>query len=100
MRFFKGTTKGGISTTEAADKVKAKVGAKHAKQRLGVIRRESNPDTGPVQFPARWNGKKGHAYITTTATTPALSWTAENTDMNPAWTIAVEDIVVSGAYLP
>ncbi|PKS08160.1 hypothetical protein jhhlp_005436 [Lomentospora prolificans] len=93
MRFFKGATKGGINTTEAADKVKAKVGATHAKQRLGVIRRDPYPDTGPVQFPARWKGKKGHAYLTSTATTPALSWTSEIRDMNPAWSVTIEDIV-------
>lgn len=95
LNFIKATAKGGINTTLAADKVKAKVGAKHAKDRLGVVKTEPDPEKGPISFPARWKGKKGHAYITATATTPALSWTTESDDLDPTWTVSIGDIVVS-----
>ncbi|WYZ43378.1 hypothetical protein EsH8_VI_001077 [Colletotrichum jinshuiense] len=93
LNFIKATAKGGINTTLAADKVKAKVGAKHAKDRLGVVKTEPDPEKGPISFPARWKGKKGHAYITATATTPALSWTTESDDLDPTWTVSIGDIV-------
>lgn len=94
MNFIKSTAKGGINTTLAADKVKAKVGAKHAKDRLGVVKKTPDPEKGPIRFPARCKGKRGHAYITTTATTPALSWTTESDDLSPTWTITIGDIEV------
>lgn len=49
---------------------------------------------GPIDFPSRYKGKKGHAYITATATTPALSWTTENEDIDPVFSIAIADIKV------
>lgn len=95
LNFIKSTAKGGINTTLAADKVKAKVGAKHAKDRLGVVKTGPDPEKGPISFPARWKGKKGRAFITATATTPALSWTTDSDDLNPTWTVGVGDIAVS-----
>ncbi|TIC90048.1 hypothetical protein CH35J_012424 [Colletotrichum higginsianum] len=92
LNFIKSTAKGGINTTLAADKVKAKVGAKHAKDRLGVVKTGPDPEKGPISFPARWKGKKGRAFITATATTPALSWTTDSDDLNPTWTVSVGDI--------
>ncbi|GJC81525.1 hypothetical protein ColLi_04363 [Colletotrichum liriopes] len=92
LNFIKSTAKGGINTTLAADRVKAKVGAKHAKDRLGVVKTEPDPAKGPISFPARWNGKKGRAFITATATTPALSWTTDSDDLNPTWTVTIGDI--------
>ncbi|KAF6812947.1 hypothetical protein CPLU01_14777 [Colletotrichum plurivorum] len=92
LNFIKSTAKGGISTTLAADKVKAKAGAKHAKDRLGVVKKLPDPDKGPISFPARWKGKRGHAFITATATTPALSWTTEAEDVKPVWSVTIADI--------
>ena len=46
-----------------------------------------------MRFLARYKGKKGHAYITATATTPAVSWTHEDEDLKPVWTVAIQDIV-------
>lgn len=76
------------------DRLKAAAGAEHAKNRLGVLRSESAQLSGPVDFAARYQGKKGRAYITTTATSPALSWTTENENINPVWSIAIMDIQV------
>ncbi|KAK6720845.1 hypothetical protein SNK05_003938 [Fusarium graminearum] len=93
MNFIRTTAKGGVTTALAADKAKAKAGAPHAKNRLGVVKGEQpNPITGPIRFPARYKGKKGHAYITATATTPAVSWTIELEDLKPAWTVSIGEI--------
>ncbi|KAL6862246.1 hypothetical protein J3F83DRAFT_745539 [Trichoderma novae-zelandiae] len=94
INLLKGGTKGGVQTALTADKAKASVGATNARNRLGVVDKRSSADymSGPVSFPARYGGKKGHAYITATATSPALSWTSDLEDVNPAWTVAIEDI--------
>jgi hypothetical protein len=101
LNLIKGTAKGGVNTTLAANKVKAELGSHHARDRLGVVRKydAEYPPKGPVRFPARFNGKKGHAYITTTATSPALSWTSESEDINPVWTVSIGDITVSTRIL-
>ena len=90
-------TKGGVETILGTDRLKAAAGAEHAKNRLGVLKSSSvNNSAGPIQFPARYRGKKGHAYITitTTATSPALSWTTEKEDIDPVFSIALADIKV------
>jgi hypothetical protein len=76
-----------------ADRLKATAGAPHAKDRLGVLKHGQDPISGPIQFPARFKGKKGHAYITTTATSPAISWTTEKEDIEPIFSIAIADIL-------
>lgn len=90
----KQATKGGVETILGTDRLKAAAGAEHAKNRLGVLKSKDSQFAGPVQFPARYKGKKGHAYITTTATSPALSWTTENEDIDPVFSIAIQDIKV------
>ena len=93
MNLLKGTTKGGVHTLLTADKAKAVAGGKHAKNRLGVVKDKSPwPDRGPVVFPSRCKGKKGYAMITTTATTPAISWTPDMDDVKPLWTTTIGDI--------
>lgn len=96
MNLIKNTAKGGVSTTLMANKLKAHVGSHHARDRLGVVKKPTadEPDKGPVRFPARFKGKRGHAYITATATTPALSWTTEDDDINPVWTVSAGEITV------
>lgn len=97
LNFVKGTTKGGVKTLLGTDKVKAAVGSGHAKNRLGVLQSGEPDPAGPVEFPARFKGKKGHLYITTTATSPAVSWTTSKEDMEPVWSIAIADIRVSSS---
>lgn len=93
VRALKGTTGGAISTLLATDKVKAAIGRKHAQNRLGVVKQPAiDPIPGPVRFPARYKGNKGFAYITTTATSPALSWTPDSSGSTHAWSIAVSDV--------
>ena len=86
-------TKGGIETALGTDRLKAAAGGEHAKNRLGVLQDGQESNAGPVDFPARYKGKKGHAYITTSATSPALSWSAKE-DLDPIFSIALADIQV------
>ena len=101
---IKGMAKGGVETALGTDRLKAAAGAEHAKNRLGVLRRGTIDTTaGPVQFPCRYKGKRGHAYITSMATTPALSWTTQKEDIDPIFSVAIADIavcLVSQSVLP
>lgn len=93
LNVLRSTTKGGVQAALTVDKAKAVAGGKGAKDRRGVVKNTTeNPPTGPIRFPARCKGKKGHAYITETATTPALSWTADIEDVHPAWTVTIGGI--------
>jgi len=76
------------------DRVKAAAGVQHARNRLGVLQSGPTPPAGPIDFPARYQGKKGHLYITTTATSPALNWTMAKEDIDPVFSIAIDDIQV------
>ncbi|KAF2191355.1 hypothetical protein K469DRAFT_622941 [Zopfia rhizophila CBS 207.26] len=103
LGFFKGTVKGGVETAIGTDKVKAKAGSRHAKNRLGAVpKRNENLVSGPVEFKARFSGKKGHTYITTKATIPCVAFSTDQTiekigtqereDLHPLWSIPIGDI--------
>lgn len=103
ISFFRGTVKGAVKTSMGADKIRAKAGSHHAKDRLGAAPR---PDisllSGPINFKARYNGKEGHVYIATKATIPAVAFSTDSTiekigtedreDLHPLWSIPVADI--------
>jgi hypothetical protein len=94
LNLLRNTTAGGVHTALTADRAKAAAGRKHALARRGVVRTSSSPPTGPVCFPARYKGEKGHVYITETSTSPALSWTSDIHDPKKTrWTVAVGDVV-------
>ncbi|KAI1385145.1 uncharacterized protein F4822DRAFT_335412 [Hypoxylon trugodes] len=101
--FFKGTTKGAVKTAIGTDHARAKVGSHHAKNRLGAVpRSDDSRISGPVDFQGRYKGQKGHVYITTKSTIPAVSFSTDSTiekigsvereDLHPLWTIAINDI--------
>ncbi|KAH9871818.1 hypothetical protein J1614_006075, partial [Plenodomus biglobosus] len=103
LNFFRGTVKGGVETTLTADKVKAKTGSTHAKNRLGAVPPKGvDLTSGPVEFICRHDGKKGHAYITTKATIPCIAFSTDKTiekigsvdreDLHPLWSIPIGDI--------
>ncbi|KAL3428452.1 hypothetical protein PVAG01_01960 [Phlyctema vagabunda] len=92
IAFVKSTTKGSVEGILGTDRLKAAAGREHAKNRLGVLKDSPDPAAGPIDFPARYKGKKGHAYITSEATSPALSWTTEKEDIDPVFSIAISDI--------
>ncbi len=103
VNFFRGTVKGGVETSLGADKLKAAVGHERAKNRLGAVP-PKNVDltSGPVEFKARHDGKKGHVYIATKATIPCIAYSTDKTietigtvdreDLHPLWSIPVGDI--------
>jgi hypothetical protein len=87
-----------------ADKVKAAAGSTHAKNRLGAVPpKDVDLTSGPVEFKARYDGKKGHVYITTKATIPCIAFStdksiekigsAEREDLHPSWSIPVGDVM-------
>ncbi|KAI0880902.1 uncharacterized protein GGS22DRAFT_77858 [Annulohypoxylon maeteangense] len=103
ISFFKGTTKGAVKTAIGTDHARAKVGSHHAKNRLGAVPRpNTNYLTGPLDFKGRYKGQKGHIYITTKSTIPAMSFSTNQTiekigseereDLHPLWTVAIGDI--------
>ncbi|KAF2865899.1 hypothetical protein BDV95DRAFT_672242 [Massariosphaeria phaeospora] len=103
LGFFKGTIRGGVETAIGTDKLKAKAGSMHAKNRLGAVPPKNEDLTsGPVEFKARYLGKKGHVYIPSTATIPCLAFstdssiekigTAQRDDLHPEWSIPVGNI--------
>jgi hypothetical protein len=103
LNFFRGTVKGGVETTMTADKVKAAAGSKHAKNRLGAVPAKGEDLTsGPVEFKCRYDGKKGHVYITTKATIPCIAFSTDSTiekigardreDLHPLWSMPAGDI--------
>ncbi|KAK0265730.1 profilin, required for normal timing of actin polymerization in response to thermal stress [Friedmanniomyces endolithicus] len=105
LAMFKSGVKGTIEAGLGADRLKAKVGSEHAKHRLGVIpnQRENNL-SGPIEFKCRFHGKRGHAYLSTSATIPCLAFslgkdidtlgTEERTEaeLHPVWSIAIADL--------
>lgn len=102
--FFKGTTKGAVKAAMGTDAARAKTGSSKAKDRLGVVPHPGQDRiSGPVDFAARHKGHKGHVYITTKSTIPAVAFSTDSTiekigsqdreDLHPQWSIAVADIV-------
>lgn len=54
---------------------------------------DSLPHTaGPVRFAARYRGKRGCVHVTTSATTPAVSWVSEGGKLDTAWSVAMGSI--------
>ncbi|KAF2262598.1 hypothetical protein CC78DRAFT_569622 [Lojkania enalia] len=103
INFFRGTVKGGVETTISTDKLRAKAGSEHAKNRLGaVLKPNTNLTSGPVEFKARFKGSKGHVYITTKATIPCVAFSTDSTiekigtlereDLHPIWSVPVGEI--------
>ena len=106
LDFFRGTTKGAVKTAIGTDTVRAKAFAdRHARDRLGVVppHKDDLPDSGPVEFEARYHGQKGHVYLSSTATVPMLAFGAGNEstkqignsqreDLHPLWSVALADI--------
>ncbi|KAK7943890.1 uncharacterized protein PG986_013003 [Apiospora aurea] len=103
VNLLKSTTKGAVKTAMGADTVRAKAGSSHAKHRLGAAPKPT-PDllSGPVDFQARYKGHKGHVYISTKATIPAVAFStdvtvetigsAEREDLHPKWSVPIADL--------
>jgi len=94
MAAIKSATKGGVESLLGADRLKAAAGREHAQNRLGVLKKGSDEEAGPIDFPCRYRGKRGRAYITTSATSPAVSWTSSKEKEDAVWSVAIADIQV------
>ena len=105
LSFLKGGVKGSVETALGADRLKAKIGSEHAKNRLGVVPDNKEEQlSGPVDFSCRYHGKKGHAYISTKATIPCVSFALKadkietkgtlgrEDELHPVWSIAIADL--------
>ena len=102
LGFLKGTTKTGVEAKFGVDKVRASIGSVHAKNHLGVIPKESElTPSGPVDFKARFKGKKGWILISTISGVPTVSFSKNSSDgtgelesdmKKVAFTIPIEDI--------
>ncbi|KAI9808950.1 MAG: hypothetical protein M1827_007125 [Pycnora praestabilis] len=93
VAFFKGTTKTTVEAKLGVDKVTAKAGSKHARNRLGVLPKPGEPTLpGPVEFKGRYLGKKGNIYIITRASIPYLSFIKDSSSQ-PSVQIPVPDIM-------
>jgi hypothetical protein len=102
--FFRGVARGAVKTAVGGDHLRAKItGAHAAKERLGAIPADGErPVSGPVEFKARYDGKKGHVYITKKATIPSIGFSVkeslggtgleEKEQVNPEWSVAIADI--------
>lgn len=81
LGFFKGTTKGGVNAKFGVDKARAKIGNKHAKDHLGILPKENDPEvSGPVDFKGRYQGSKGWIYISTNVAVPTVSFSNRSSD--------------------
>lgn len=95
IKFFKSATKAGVEGVLGTDHIKADLGSEHAKNRLGILPDPKTiPVTGPVDFKARYKGKKGTVYISTTATVPCVAFTTSSSskDPDPVFSVAIADI--------
>jgi hypothetical protein len=109
LGFFRSLVAGGVETSIATDTVRAKVGSHSAKDRLGVVRPQGTPATGgPVVFTARCGGRRGHVYLATRATVPAVGFSTDGAaaakregekeagdldkKVHAEWSVAVADI--------
>ncbi|KXX80187.1 hypothetical protein MMYC01_204247 [Madurella mycetomatis] len=106
LGFFRGTTRGFVKTAVGTDTVRAKAGNEPARDRLGVIpaRHADVPVSGPVEFEARYEGRKGCVYISDAGTVPVLAFGegsrsrvkiagVEREDVHPVWSVPVGDVV-------
>ena len=80
MAILKGSTKAGVTTALGTNRVKAEAGFQHARQRVGVVKKDLGREAasdGPASFRGRYQGKRGLVLISTTATTPCVSFEKE-----------------------
>lgn len=77
--FFRGTTATGVEGKRGFDRIRATIGSRHAKNRVGVVRSKGTISTpiGPAKFDARYKGKRGTVVIDSTIDPPVLYFTTD-----------------------
>lgn len=113
MSAFKHTTAGAVETKLATDSAKATLGSRTAKEKLGVLpskqEQRQKPVEGPVEFKARYNGRKGAVYVDSSVSPPSGNRPAspcvyftrhldnneivESMPHDPEWAVAIADLV-------
>lgn len=80
VSFFRGTTATSIKSKLAVDRARAVAGSRHAKARVGILRSKGKRalPSGPVEFDARYKGKRGAAIIDSSKVPPLLYFTTES----------------------
>ncbi|KAL0935690.1 uncharacterized protein CTRU02_210281 [Colletotrichum truncatum] len=79
------------------EKIRAKTGSEHAKQRVGVIPSSHNGPQiiGPVEFSARYEGQQGFVYVNSTAEVPFVAFnrnSLDKGDLDTVWAVNIEGI--------
>jgi hypothetical protein len=112
MSAFKHTTAGAVETKLTTDSVKATLGSQHAKEKLGVLpskaEEKQKPVEGPVEYRARYGGRKGAVYVDSSVSPPSGRRPAspcvyftrhldqheavESMPHDPEWAVAIADI--------
>ena len=102
LGFLKGTTKAGVETKLGTDRARAAIGSTKAKGHIGVVPKAKDQiHSGPVDFQARYKGKKGWVYISTSATVPCVSFSRTQSDgtgeqsakeLDPVFSIPINEI--------
>lgn len=112
MSAFKTTTAGGVETKLTVDEVKATLGSKHAKEKLGVLptkeEMQKKAVEGPVEYRGRYNGRKGAVYVDSSVSpasgnrpaSPCVYFTThldgheavETMPHDPDWGVAIADL--------
>lgn len=80
IHFFRGTTATGVEGKRGFDRIRATIGSRHAKNRVGILRpkgKTSSP-VGPVKFDARYKGKRGTVVIDSTTAPTILYFTTDS----------------------
>lgn len=101
LSFFRGAARGAVKTAVEADTIRAKtLGGHHARDRLGAVPpAEKVPISVPVEFEARYEGKKGQVVLSTMGTVPMVAFVEEkhkrrdDGDLHAIWSVPVADIV-------
>ena len=96
--FVKHAARAGVSAVLGTDRLKAQIGDKNAKMRLGVLPKEEDAElSGPIDFRARLNGKRGHLYLNAATSPPSIVYSHESTRAKaethaPVFAVAVPHI--------
>lgn len=101
---LKGGARGAVKVVAAADKLRGKAGAPHSKLRAGVLpsSRDQVRKLGPVEFSARYHGRKGYVYVDSMAEVPFVSFNKRSVDATEGkedekderslWSVNIDDI--------
>ncbi|KAG7139347.1 hypothetical protein HYQ45_003653 [Verticillium longisporum] len=108
FNIFKGSAKEAVKAAAVVDKIRAKTGATHAKQRVGVLppdkkekeEKRGSHIVGPVEFSARYEGTAGYVYVNSAADEPFLAFNkysirtpiSKKEDLKTLWVVNIEDI--------